>query len=48
MFFKRKKIIFNDIKNNEDLISDNTKLKKIGWRPRDNIKKILKSYYEKK
>ncbi len=48
MFFNRKKITFNDTKNNEDLISNNTKIIKIGWKPRDNIRSILKSYYEKK
>ena len=48
MFFNRKNIIFTDTKNNEDLISSNTKIKKIGWKPKDDIKNILKSYYEKK
>lgn len=48
MFFNRKKIVFNDLKNNEDLISNNTKIKKIGWKPKDDIKNILNSYYEKK
>ena len=47
MFFKRKKIFFNDLKTNQDLIANNSKIKKKGWKPKENIQNILKNYYEK-
>lgn len=48
MFFNRKKIIFDNKKLNEDLISNNTKIKKIGWLPKFKIENILIDYHEKK
>ena len=42
MFFKRKKIFFNDLKTNQDLIANNSKIKKKGWKPKENIQNILK------
>ena len=45
---KSHKILFNDYKNSTSLVSNNIKLRKLGWKPKKKINQILEDYLNKK
>lgn len=44
-YYSEKKIIFYKMNREGDLVSNSSKLKKLGWVPKEDITKIIKSYY---
>lgn len=47
-FYSEKKIKFEKMTRGFDLVSNNSKIKKLGWNPKDDIIDILKDYNKKK
>ncbi len=45
---KSHKILFNDYKNSTSLVSNNIKLRRLGWKPKKKINKILEDYLNKR
>tara|TARA_A100001015_G_scaffold278932_1_gene339606 strand:+ start:788 stop:1669 length:882 start_codon:yes stop_codon:yes gene_type:complete len=46
-YFNKKLIKFHKMFRGSDLVSDITKIKKLGWKPKDDIYNILDKYYKK-
>ncbi|MDC0406804.1 NAD(P)-dependent oxidoreductase [Candidatus Pelagibacter sp.] len=46
-FYSEKKIEFDKMTKGYDLVSNNSKIKKLGWIPKHDISDILKSYHKK-
>lgn len=46
-FYGEKKIKFEKMNRGYDLVSNNSKIKKLGWIPKHDISDILKSYHKK-
>lgn len=45
-FFKNQKISFFNMKKGKNLVSNNLKILKLGWKPKDRIDDIINEYYK--
>ena len=46
-YFKNQKVLFFNMKKGKDLVANNSKLLKLGWKPKNNIDDIINEYYKK-
>ena len=45
-FFKNQKVSFFNMKKGKDLVANNLKILKLGWKPKDRIDDIINKYYK--